>query len=141
MGLNHTRRKFLTGVLPVIGAAPWFLNAGLFDSTPSPTTHPEGTMYLVRDVFRCKPGKSAQLADKFKTAIETFKGTAGVAEGVVMVDYVGSYWTVVMETTVEDLAAFERHMKEYREKKEMRDAMAGYMDLVEEGHREIYRIV
>lgn len=98
-------------------------------------------MYLIRDVFRCKPGKSRQVAEKFKKALALTKGVAGVSGEKVLLDYIASYWTVVLEVEVENLDGFEREMTAYRERADVQAAVAGYMDLVEEGHREIYRIV
>ena len=97
-------------------------------------------MYLIRDVFRCKPGKVNAVAEKFQRSL------AVEAEGVppkprLLVDAVATYWTLVLETEVEDLAGFERQMQAYRETPAVQEAMAGYMDLVEEGHREIFRIL
>ena len=41
----------------------------------------------------------------------------------------------------EKLEDFEKHMREYGTRPEVRDAMAGYMDLVIEGRREIFRLM
>lgn len=98
-------------------------------------------MYLVRDVFRCKPGKSRQVAEKFKKAFELTKTVPGVTNARVMLDYIATYWTVVLQVEVEDLGSFEREMIAYRERSDVQAAVAGYMDLVEEGHREIYKLV
>ncbi len=100
-------------------------------------------MYVIRDVFRCKPGKSRQLADMFKKSIDAMKakGVDGMGNPRIMVDFVTDYWRVVMESEVESLAKYEEQMVAYSSNKEMRDSMAGYMDLVLEGHREMYKMV
>ena len=98
-------------------------------------------MYLVQDKFRCKPGKSSQVADMFKNSLAPMKSMKGFKNGRVLVDYIASYWTVMLEFEVEDLAAFEAGMTEFRTHPEMRKAMAGYMDLVEGGNREVYKIL
>jgi hypothetical protein len=59
----------------------------------------------------------------------------------VMVDYVASYWTVVLQAEVEDLGQFEQHMTHLAQNKAFQQATQGYMELVEGGHREIYRIL
>jgi hypothetical protein len=97
-------------------------------------------MLLVRDVFSCKPGKSMELAERFKKTFPSMKASDGFVPRV-MVDLVADYWTVVLEAEVEDLSAFERHMREYRDRPEVRQAMDGYMDLVKGGRREIYTLV
>ncbi len=98
-------------------------------------------MYLIRDVFRCKPGKAGELAQRFKRVISVWDEHDGFKNGRVMIDFVANYWTVVLQAEVEELAQFEGHMKSYGSRPEFKEAMAGYTDLVESGYREIYRIV
>ena len=94
--------------------------------------------YKVRDVFQCKPGKARELVEKFKG---TMSSMGGDAKPQIMVDAVAGYWTVVLEAEVESLGDFEKRMAEFSARPEVQQAMAGYMDLVEGGHREIWRIV
>lgn len=98
-------------------------------------------MLMVREVFRCKPGKAGELAQRMKKMAESMSTLDGFENCRVLVDFVATFWTVVLQSEVPDLAAFERHMREYGQREELRAAMAGYMDLVEGGHREIFRIV
>jgi len=98
-------------------------------------------MLLIRDVFRCKPGKAKELADRFKRTVASMEEHDGFRNSRVMVDLVANYWTVVLQAEVESLADFERHMASYSSRAEVQEIMAGYMELVEGGHREIYRIV
>ena len=65
-------------------------------------------------------------------------------EGVkqrVLVDEVATFWTVVIETETEDLASFEKLLRERGSRQDVKDAMAGYMDHVQEGYREVFRVV
>jgi heme-degrading monooxygenase HmoA len=98
-------------------------------------------MYVVRDVFHCKPGQSKAIAEKFKAALPIMKTMTGFISARVLVDYVGSYWTVVMEMEVESLALYEKQMTEYSSHEKMREALKGYMDQVNGGHREIFKVV
>jgi heme-degrading monooxygenase HmoA len=98
-------------------------------------------MLLVRDVFRCKPGKSRQVAEMFKKAIPSMEKMDGFRSPRVMLDFVAEYWTVVLESEVDSLGRFEEHMASFGSRPEVREALAGYMDLVEGGSREIYKIV
>jgi hypothetical protein len=98
-------------------------------------------MFLIRDVFRCKPGKAKDLAGRFKQLIPTMQRDDGFTNVKVMVDAVANYWTVVLEAECESLSDFETHMNEFGQRAEVREVMTGYMDLVDGGHREIYRIV
>lgn len=97
-------------------------------------------MYLIRDVFQCKPGKAKMLVGKFKATMASMEREDGFLNCKVMTDVVASYWTVVLQTEVDSLEKFERHLSEFGTRPEVRAAMADYMDLVEGGHREIYRL-
>lgn len=98
-------------------------------------------MYVVRDVFQCKPGKAKYVAEMFKRTIPSMEKLDGFTNCRVMVDSVAGYWTVVLETEVESFAAFEGHMGSFSSRPEVQEALKGYMELVEGGHREIFRII
>ena len=51
-------------------------------------------------------------------------------------DHVADYWTVIFQSTVEDLDMYFA----FTENEAAREAMAGYMDLVVSGSRRIYRM-
>jgi heme-degrading monooxygenase HmoA len=97
--------------------------------------------YKVRDVFRCKPGKAKELVERFRRTFESMKELDGFRNPQIMVDAVAGYWTVVLESEIETLAQFEKHQEEFSSRPAVREAMSGYMELVEGGHREIWRIV
>jgi len=97
-------------------------------------------MLVIQERFRCKPGKAKELAEKFKKSNELMEKATGRTMGRVLVDVVSDYWTVVLEHEAEDLAALEAEMNERVEIEGMEEVMAGYMDLVEGGGREIFRI-
>jgi hypothetical protein len=98
-------------------------------------------MFLIRDVFRCKPGKARALAEKFKDTVPSMERDDGFVNCRVMTDFVGTYWTVVLQAEVDSLEKFNGHMRNFSARPEVRKALEGYMDLVERGHREIYRIL
>lgn len=98
-------------------------------------------MFVIRDIFRCKPGKAKELVEKFKRTIAVMEHDDGFTNVRVMVDAVADYWTVVLEADCPSLEHFERHMREFGGRAEVQEAMAGYMDLVEGGRREIWRLV
>lgn len=97
-------------------------------------------MYVVRNVFRCKPGKAKSLIEKLKKANELMKGAGAVLSERVLVDEIAAFWTVVIETEVEDMAKFAESMQEYGSRADVQEAMAGYMDLVDGGYREIFKV-
>jgi heme-degrading monooxygenase HmoA len=97
-------------------------------------------MYVVRDIFRCKPGKAKELVAKFKQSIKSMEQLDGFSNVRLMVDAVADYWTVVLESDVATLEQFEQHLREWGTRPDVREAMDGYMELVEGGRREIFRI-
>ena len=98
-------------------------------------------MYVVRDIFRCKPGKARELVERFKKTVPSMEEHDRFTNTRVMVDAVADYWTVVLEADFESLADFEKHSREFGARPEVRAALDGYMELVIEGRREIFRVV
>lgn len=95
-------------------------------------------MYLIRDVFKCKPGMAKDLVKNFKLTIP-FMEAQQFNNVKIMIDVVSNYWTVVLEGEVNNLAAFENH-KGFTSQPEVKEIMTGYMDLVNSGYREIFKI-
>ena len=98
-------------------------------------------MLLIRDVFRCKPGKAGELARRLKETVPSMERDDGFRHCRVMVDYAATYWTVVLQAEAEDVGRLDHHLRTFGGRPEVRAAMEGYMELVEEGRREIWRIV
>lgn len=98
-------------------------------------------MYVVRDVLRCKPGHSKSIAERFKKSLPLMKNMKAFKGARILIDAVAGYWTVVLETEVDNLADFESQMNEYASSKEMGEIMKGYMDEVDGGYREVFRTV
>ena len=96
-------------------------------------------MVVVRDIFRTKPGKAKDLVQRFKKSMPYMEGP-GFQGMRVMTDMVANYWTVVVESQVDDLATFEKQMRNMGSKPELGEIMKGYMDSVESGYREIFKI-
>ncbi len=97
-------------------------------------------MYLVREVFRTKPGKAKELVSKFKKAMPHFAETEGGANMKIMTDIATDYWTVVIESEVENIGEFIGGLRTATASDELKAIMSGYLDLVESGKREIYII-
>ena len=101
-------------------------------------------MYLVRDIFYCKPGKVRPMVDKL-LAMNALGKKAAFPNMRVMTDLAAEkYWTVASEMEVESLQAFEDMMAappaSEADRKEFETIMAGYHDLVDSGRREIYKL-
>lgn len=98
-------------------------------------------MYVIRDVFRCKPGQAKEIARRFRAAFGVLEAAGEPGSGRILVDAVADYWTVVLESEVADLGEFERHMAAWGKLPAIAEIMQGYMELVEGGRREIFRVV
>jgi hypothetical protein len=97
-------------------------------------------MYLVRDVFNCKPGKVRPLLEKFRE-LSKIMGEMGQEPMRLLTDVSGEpYWTLIAETRVENLEEFFAPQQEMMDDERVRTLMADYHDLVESGRREILRI-
>ena len=92
-------------------------------------------MYVVQDIFQTKPGKANALIDKFTSAAPHF-----VAQGIkhqrILVDEVADYWTVIVESAVEDLETYFA----FRDNEAAGEALSGYLDFIVSGGRRIYRV-
>ncbi len=97
-------------------------------------------MYVVREVFRAKPGKAKDLVKMFKQALPHFEKMGDMKSGRVMTDIVSDYWTVIVESEIEDIGKFFSSMRTATGSDELKQIMKGYIDLVEGGSREIFLI-
>jgi len=96
-------------------------------------------MILIREVFTTKPGKAGELVKKFKQVIP-FMEKEGLKNTKIMTDLVAKYWTVVIESETEDFAKFEKEVRGFTSKPEVKEIMKDYMSLVDSGYREIFKI-
>ena len=96
-------------------------------------------MILIREVFTTKPGKAGELVKKFKQVIP-YMEKEGLKNIKVMTDLVSKYWTVVIESETDDFARFEKEVRGFTSKPEVKEIMKDYMSLVEGGYREIFKI-
>lgn len=97
-------------------------------------------MFVVRNVFKCKPGKAKTLIEKVKKVNDLMVAAGAVNNQRVLVDEVASFWTVVIENEVDDMTKFAESMQQYGSREDVQEAMSGYMDLVDSGYREIFKI-
>ncbi len=98
-------------------------------------------MFVVRNVFQAKPGKAGQLAEKFlaaKPIIEEEFCAPGSMR--VLTDVSAGFWTVVIEAQVDDLNAYFAFSQGVGKHEKLAGALGGYMDLVDTGYREVFKI-
>jgi hypothetical protein len=94
-------------------------------------------MYLIKEIFHCKPGKAKELVKVFKKAMP-FMEKDGFKNGRVMTDLVTDYWTVVIEYEVEKLDTFASKVRGKTSDQKVAEIFKGYLDFVEGGKREIF---
>jgi hypothetical protein len=97
-------------------------------------------MYLVREVFKARPGKAKDLVKMFKAAAPHFEKTQEMRNMKVMTDAVGPYWTVVVESETENIGAFFTNLRTATMSDEVKEIMKDYMSCIEGGRREVYVI-
>jgi hypothetical protein len=96
-------------------------------------------MILVRDSFQAKYGKSGELVALFKEVREKWPASATYGYRI-LTDASGPFFTVVTETEVENLAAWERLIAEVFSLPEFGEWFARMAALVDSGRREFYTI-
>jgi hypothetical protein len=99
-------------------------------------------MIVVRDVFRLKFGAAREALAAFKEIGEVAK-KSGYAEDSfrVLTDLVGSYYTLVLETSHQSLADYERMSRSGMSDESWRMAYKKFTPHVESGYREILSVV
>jgi hypothetical protein len=97
-------------------------------------------MYVIREVLHCKPGKVRQMVDKFR-GISSVLTDMGQQPLRLLTDVTGEpFWTIVAEANVEKIEDFFAMEQRLMANEGLRQTMADYHDLVEDGRREIYRV-
>ena len=94
-------------------------------------------MILVRDVFQAKYGKGGELVALFK---ELRQQRLRQFVDRILTDASGPFFTVVVEATVESLAAWEQHLAYDFSLPEFGEWFARMTPLVESGRREFYHL-
>ena len=97
-------------------------------------------MYMSRDIMHCKPGKAKELVEKFKQFSSVLQ-KKGMSIPRIYTDVSGdNYWTVVIETDVDDIDELVEMARNPAADPEANKALQGYHDLVVEGRRELFKL-
>src|SRR5438876_10671785 len=94
------------------------------------TTHREGTMIIVREVFQAKYGRGDEVVALFKELRERVMPDYSYR---ILTDASGQFFTVTTETEVESLAAWEKLISEAFSDPDFGEWFARMMPLVETG--------
>ena len=97
-------------------------------------------MFVIREVLHCRPGKVRQMVEKFR-ALSAAVEERGHDPLRLLTDVSGGpFWTIVAEVRVERIDDFFAVEQQLGENGSLREVMADYHDLVDNGGREIYRV-
>ena len=97
-------------------------------------------MIVVRNVFQLKFGKAKEAKALVKEIQELMK-KYGQASSRYLTDLTGEFYTLVMETSYENLTAYEKSSQDAMGAKEFEQWYGKFVPLVESGRREIFNIV
>jgi hypothetical protein len=96
-------------------------------------------MIVVRNVFQLKFGKAKDAKTLIKENQELMK-KHNHAPSRFMTDLTGEFYTLVMESTYENLTAFEKSSQDVMGAKEFGEWYNKFVPLVESGRREIFNL-
>lgn len=97
-------------------------------------------MIVVRDVFKLKFGKSRDALAAWKEMGDYMRRSGSTMSPRILTDLVGEYYTMVMESTWDNLSAWENEMHRAMGEAEWRAHYQKFMPLVESGYREILTV-
>jgi hypothetical protein len=98
-------------------------------------------MILIRDIFQLKFGKAKDARALAKEGEGLLNKSGGGSSVRYLTDLTGPFYTFVMESTYENLAAYEKAMSESMGKKELGEWYQKFVPLIDSGRREIFTIV
>ena len=97
-------------------------------------------MIVVRDVFQLQFGKAKEATSLLKQGQQALKGTGYPVERI-LADVTGEYYTLVMESRVQSLSAFEEALGKTQDLSEWQEVYKRFVPLVRSGRREVFREV
>jgi hypothetical protein len=97
-------------------------------------------MIVVRDIFRLKFGKAKEARAVMKQGAE-LSARAGLAPQRQLMDLVGPYYTLVLESTHPSLAAWEAAHANAQLATEWETWYEKFKAVVDSGYREIFTVV
>ena len=98
-------------------------------------------MIVVRNVFRLKFGMARDAIPLWQEGLDVLR-RAGLVDNVrLMTDLTGPFYTLVAESTYEDLGAMERLLRAESQLPEWRALYQRFLPLAESGYREVFTLV
>ncbi|MGD1046766.1 MAG: NIPSNAP family protein [Bacteroidota bacterium] len=97
-------------------------------------------MIVVRNIFQLKFGKAKDAKALVKENKDLMK-KYGHTTSRFLTDLTGEFYTFVMETSYENLAAFEKSSQDAMEAKEFAQCYDKFVSLVKSGRREFFNLL
>jgi len=97
-------------------------------------------MILVRNIFQLKFGKATEAKNLIKESKDLMKKIDQPIPRY-YTDLTGEFYTLVMELTFENLAAYEKSANEEMGSSEFKQWYQKFVPLVDSGRREIFTVV
>jgi hypothetical protein len=98
-------------------------------------------MIVVRNVFHLKFGKAREAVAALKEGVAIQKRLGVDVNQRLLTDLTGSFYTLVLELTLPNLAALETTLSKVMSDKDFHANYEKFVPLVESGHREIFNVV
>jgi hypothetical protein len=100
-------------------------------------------MIVVRNVFQVKFGKAREATALLKEGVAAQKKAPAAADYStrILADVTGSFYTLVLELTVPNLAAYEANMPKVMGDPGFQAAYRKMAELVDSGRRDIFTVV
>jgi hypothetical protein len=97
-------------------------------------------MIVVRDIFQLQFGKAKEATVLLKKGREALERDGYPAQRL-LGDVTGDYYTLVMESTFDDLDSFESSIETVGTSEAWQDVYKRFTPLVRKGRREVFRII
>jgi hypothetical protein len=98
-------------------------------------------MIVVRDIFELHFGRAREAIELGKELEEIERQSGQTRRGRVLTDVTGRYYTMVVESEYESLAEYEERQNTEMGAREWKEWYGRFVPLVQEGRREILRVV
>jgi hypothetical protein len=98
-------------------------------------------MIVVRNVFHLKFGKAREAVAAMKEGVAIQKRLGVDVNQRLLTDLTGSFYALVLELTLPNLAALESTLSKVMNDKDFHANYEKFVPLVESGHREIFNVV
>lgn len=98
-------------------------------------------MIVVRDEFQLKFGVAREATALFQEGMQFSRSSGASGDIRLLTDLTGNYYRLVLESTYDDLATYEREMHTMMSDPQWKAWYARFMPLAQSGRREIFSLV